>query len=256
MQDGGWSQGKARRRVVKQRVMVVGGACAVGHALEDVLTERGFEVDMIRDEDVWKIGGRRWEGVAALILDTSVWWGSGDVCREGMGEYRQWLERALEEGVRQVLVVSSAATLGRECDEYGLYRMGEGQAWEDCVWQFEAQAYHYMSQGLGVWFALPTMVVGEGRNALYESWLKGGAVGGGDVVAADDVARGCVLVLGRGRPGRRYVLGGEWIEGGKGRGETSYLGGRKYELEIAQGEIGYGIREDIKGRVLDEMRQI
>ena len=68
---------------------------------------------------------------------------------------------------------NAAATLGRECDEYGLYRMGEGQAWEDCVWQFEAQAYHYMSQGLGVWFALPTMVVGEGRNALYESWLKG-----------------------------------------------------------------------------------
>lgn len=223
----------------REVVVVVGAQQAVGHALCEQWSARGVEVRGV--EDVRSAAQLRGEGVGILYVDTSVWWGEGEVSEEDFGCYHDWMGWAKRYGVGRVGVITSAATLGEGCEESGLYVAGEGEAWEDDVWRFEAEGYAYMGLGLRVWFALPTMVVGEaGELGRTVMWSKKGGMGG-DVVSAQDVARGCMAMMERGRMGRRYVMSGEWVDATH-QGERVYLGGRRYDVEWSRAELGYGGR--------------
>lgn len=230
----------------KAKVCVVGSNGAVGEALVAELEERGFDVVEIEREQAWRHDREGLDGVVLMCVDTSIWWEGEE--EEALRAYRGWMERAYHAKVPQVLLVTSAATLGKGEHEEGIgeleaYVMGSGEAWEDRVWRMEGEAYGWMARGVRVWFALPTMVA---QSARFHAMLEDGRGGGmrrGDVVSARDVARGCVQVLRRGRAGRRYVLGGEEVEWEGGAG--GYLEGRKYVLEAASGELGYGVREDV-----------
>lgn len=227
------------------RVCVVGSDGAVGAALVTELEGRGMSVLAVPRERAWRHEHEDLEGVVSVCVDTRVWWGD-EGWEEGARAFRGWLERAHREAaVAQVLVVTSAATLGRKRGEIGeleMYVMGSGEAWEDRVWRMEGEAYGWMARGLEVWFALPTMVAQEER---FKALVRGGEEAcEGDVVSAADVARGCVQVLSRGRAGRRYVLAGEQVRW-RGGVRGGYLEGRVYAVEAASGELGYGVREDV-----------
>ena len=231
---------------VRQRnvVMVVGAQQVVGHALCEQWSGRDVEVRAV--EDVRSMSQRRGQEVGVLYLDTSVWWDAGEMSEADFRCYEQWLWWAQRYGVGRVGIITSAATLGEGGEETGLYVMGEGKSWEDDVWRMEAQGYEAMNRGLGVWFALPTMAVGEeGAMRRASRWCGEGCAGGGDVVSAQDVARGCMGMMERGRMGRRYVMSGEWVDAaGEVEGRPSYLGGRRYTVEWARAELGYGSRWD------------
>lgn len=241
------AQGKA--------VVVVGAQQVVGHALCEQWEARDVEVRAV--EDVRDVAQMRGDDVGALYVDTSVWWDHGGVSEGDFASYHDWMAWAKRYGVGRVGVITSAATLGGESLESGLYVAGEGEVWEDEVWRFEAEGYMYMNQGVGVWFALPTMVVGE-QGAMNRTLAWARETGqGGDVVNAQDVARGCMAMCERGRVGRRYVMSGQWVEsGGKSRQEREriYLEERRYEMEWARAELGYGGRMDA-GELLSMIRK-
>ncbi|GAB4137892.1 MAG: SDR family oxidoreductase [Planctomycetota bacterium] len=131
---------------------------------------------------------------------------------------------AREAGVRRLLHVSSVSTIGfsdepRELDETATYnfdplrigycrskKLGEDAVLAEC------------RKGLDAVVVNPTSMFGAGdrrkaRGSLIDSLLAGrvrwappGGIGVADVAR---VAAGCVLALERGRPGERYILGGE-----------------------------------------------
>lgn len=138
---------------------------------------------------------------------------------------RNVLDAAASEGVARVVLTSSAATCGpvarRPADEHD-----EPPPWEMAVpykrtkLMAEQLSLERARWGQDIVVVNPTTTVGpldrrptpsgrmvrdvlEGRIRAYI------ASGGLNVVAAEDVARGHVLALERGRAGERYLLGGE-----------------------------------------------
>jgi dihydroflavonol-4-reductase len=141
---------------------------------------------------------------------------------------RHVLEEARDLGYERVVHTSSTSTLqpglgtrrGEEVDEesvldlrrfLGHYKTSKAMA--------EALALRYAARGLPVMTVHPTTVLGpgdrrptptgsmivhyiNGRMKVYVEMTQ-------NVVDVRDVARGHVLALERGRPGERYVLGGE-----------------------------------------------
>ncbi len=92
--------------------------------------------------------------------------------------------------------------------------------------------------GLPLVAVLPTLCIGPGdrrlgeSNAILVNYLKDpyrtSWLGGGNLAAAADVARGHVLAAERGEPGRRYLLGGHnltWVAWHRLIGELCGVGG-------------------------------
>lgn len=138
---------------------------------------------------------------------------------------RNVLDAAASEGIRRVVVTSSAATCGpvpgRAADE-----RDQAPAWELEVpykrskLAAERFALERAAAGQDVVVVNPTTTVGRddrrptpsGRMVrdILERRIRGYIASGGlNVVAAEDVALGHVLALERGRSGQRYLLGGE-----------------------------------------------
>lgn len=135
------------------------------------------------------------------------------------------LDAATRAGVRRVVVTSSATTCGpvhgRVADEHD--RPSRGQlrvAYKRTKLEAERVALDAAAQGIDVVVVNPTAVVGRGDRrptptgrmiaGVASGQIRAYAPGAGlNVVAAADVADGHVLALERGRPGRRYILGGE-----------------------------------------------
>ncbi|HLH68181.1 MAG TPA: NAD-dependent epimerase/dehydratase family protein [Candidatus Dormibacteraeota bacterium] len=137
------------------------------------------------------------------------------------------LEAARLAGVERAVVTSSSAAVGEA-------RAGRPATEEDWPVDGDASAYHAskveqervaLSAQLPVCTVLPTAPIGpgdwkptptgrlvldfvRGRMRLRPPRGPGSRVGGMNLVPVEDVARGHVLALERGRPGERYLLGG------------------------------------------------
>jgi dihydroflavonol-4-reductase len=133
------------------------------------------------------------------------------------------LEAALVAGVRRVAYVSTCAifgnTRGRVVDETYTRSGPFTSYYEETKVRAHEIALGLAERGLGVSIAQPGGVYGQGDSsglgALMRTFVQGRlpvipfADAGLNFVHVDDVARGVVLVLDRGQPGRSYVLGGE-----------------------------------------------
>jgi dihydroflavonol-4-reductase len=133
------------------------------------------------------------------------------------------LEAARIAGVERAVVTSSAATVG---PSDGLHPVSE-ESW--AVDEGPTSAYHasklrqeraaLAAQQMQTLLLLPTAPVGPGdwkptpTGQIIVSFMRGrifAALDGGlNVVPVEDVARAHVLALRQGRPGERYLIGGE-----------------------------------------------
>jgi dihydroflavonol-4-reductase len=142
-----------------------------------------------------------------------------------VGGTRNLIGGSIRAGVRRVLITSSSATCGpvagRPANE-----TDRPPTWELRV-RYKATkvaaerlALSAARPGMDVVCVNPTTVVGEGDarptpsgkmiRDLVDGRINGYLRGAGiNVVSVDDVARGHLLALGRGRSGQRYILGGE-----------------------------------------------
>jgi dihydroflavonol-4-reductase len=145
--------------------------------------------------------------------------------RQGTREMRNVLRAAVAAQVGRLVYTSSLTTVGtpsepeRLADERDYYLPGSTRsAYFEVKWAMECEAWRYAAGGLPLVIVNPAVVFGpwDVKPATGEIlvrvaqgqipiWLPGEM----NVVDARDVARGQVLAAERGRPGERYILGGE-----------------------------------------------
>ncbi len=186
----------------------------VEHALGDVLDPNSLLSAMVGCDVVFHTAAisAYWRTPAEQILRVNV---------EGT---RNVLAAAREMAIRRVVLTSSLAALGvpepgtllHEDHSYNLppgrFLYGYSKALAEAV------ARVFVDQGLEVVIVNPSVILGprdihriSGSLILEMARRRVPALppGGVNVVAVEDVARGHVLALERGRPGERYILGGE-----------------------------------------------
>lgn len=163
----------------------------------------------------------------------------------GVGQTRHLFDACLAQNTARVVYLSSPVTLGigdisrltredktgalrpdpqrqtqetRGLNETDFYVPGTLQnAYFEAKWAMEAEVYRYMLRGLAAVIAIPGLVFGPGdRNSTTGEILLKIARGrmpalvgeSLNMVDVRDVADSAVSALERGRPGRRYILGG------------------------------------------------
>ena len=134
------------------------------------------------------------------------------------------LEAARRQGLERVVHVSSAAAIGASRAPTVLNEESESPepishlGYARAKREAEARCREAAAAGLGVVIVNPGEVYGPGDDALVTAgnlagFAKSSPVlvceGGTSVAHVDDVAAGIVAALDRGRPGQRYILGGE-----------------------------------------------
>ncbi|WPB80546.1 NAD-dependent epimerase/dehydratase family protein [Archangium violaceum] len=146
-----------------------------------------------------------------------------DVSHTNVQGTKNVLGVALAAGVRRVVVVSSVAavghgTLAEPATEDSAYNYAGDNPYHESKREAERLALEASGRGLEVLAGNPSFVLGpyDVRPSTGELLLlaaKGLGVaypsGGINVVNAQDVARGLKLIMEKGRPGERYILGGE-----------------------------------------------
>jgi dihydroflavonol-4-reductase len=182
---------------------------------------------------------------------------------------RNVLEAGRRAGIGRVLVTSTSATCGpvpgRPADEGD-----DPPRWELRVpykrTKIEAER---LAVKAGATCVNPTTVVGAGdRNPtpsgkmirdLVEGRIGGYMRGGGlNIVAVEDVARGHALALERGRPGERYILGGDdlWLRDAF-KLALKALGRSAPRLAIPWGPVyGAAVVADVAGRLIGREPQL
>jgi dihydroflavonol-4-reductase len=146
-----------------------------------------------------------------------------DISRINTQGTRNVLEAARSAGVRRVVVVSSVAAVGHgplaePATEESAYNYAGDNPYHDSKREAEQLALAASGPALEVLAGNPSFVLGpyDVRPSTGELLLfvARGIVqvypsGGINVVNAQDVARGLQLIMDKGRPGERYILGGE-----------------------------------------------
>lgn len=144
--------------------------------------------------------------------------------RRGVSQLRNLFDACLAHRVARAVYVSSPASLGIGADvddvldETDFYVPGRvDSAYYEVKHAMEAEVYRYLRHGLGTVIAIPSAVFGPGdlkpttgQFLLYLAKGRLPAFVGRWLNAVDvrDVADSVVAALERGRPGRRYILGG------------------------------------------------
>ncbi len=229
------------------RVMVTGGNGFVGSAVVGELLDRGHEVRcLVRERsDCRRLGGRAIEKVVGDVRDVQSLkmaaqgtqavvhlaclssWSELDsplleeVAIEGT---RHVVDAALLAGCRRLVFVSSIAAVGATSrpivqDEETHFSLPPDRFRYACAKAAgEAICFAAQERGLQVVVVNPGEVYGPGDVGLItastlvdfaRSWLVLVCSGGTNIVHVDDVARGIVAALERGRSGERYILGGD-----------------------------------------------
>jgi len=172
---------------------------------------------------------RGMEGVDAVVHGAAIYEvGIAPLRRPAMYEANvlgteRVLEAALAAGVRRVAYVSTCGVFGNTrgaiVDETYTRSGPYTSYYEETKVRAHEIALRLAERGLGVSIAQPGGVYGPGDTSglggLMRNFVRGRlplipfADAGLNFVHVDDVARGIVLVLDRGQPGRSYVLGGE-----------------------------------------------
>ena len=135
------------------------------------------------------------------------------------------LNAALQQGIEKVVYTSSVAAVGyagqrgKLADEKTRFNWGNsGSPYYISKYQGEQAALEFCKKGLPLVVVNPTMIFGDldikptPSGQVILDFLNGklpGYFGGGiNIVDADDVARGIILAVQKGRIGERYILGG------------------------------------------------
>jgi farnesol dehydrogenase len=138
------------------------------------------------------------------------------------------LEAAVAQGVKRVVVTSTAGTLGPSYQgdpvtEETVRREDFHTEYESSKFVSEEHALRFIKKGLDVMIVHPTRVYGPGELSVVNSWTKltkmwmqkgfavalGNGHSVGNFVFVDDVVEGHLLALRKGRAGERYLLGSE-----------------------------------------------
>jgi dihydroflavonol-4-reductase len=231
----------------KPKILVLGATGFVGAHIARELASRGYPVRATcrPSSETWHVADVDVEWVQADLDNPETLGAAVDGClgvihaagfyprdgldvdaarRRSVAQLRHLLDACLERRIPRVVYVSSPATLGvggssdDVLDETDLYVPGTVQnAYYESKWAMEAETYRYIRQGLGVVITIPSAVFGPGDikpstgefivrlarakvPALIGDWLN--------AVDVRDAADSIVSALERGRPGRRYILGG------------------------------------------------
>ena len=147
-----------------------------------------------------------------------------ETVRHGVAGMRNVLAAAAAAGVKRLVYTSALTTVGppsdpsRLADERDLYTPGSAPLpYFEVKWAMEMEAMRATVQGLPVVVVLPSAVFGPGdvkpsTGALLlmtaQGRIPGFIEGAINVVDGRDVAAGHIAAAERGRPGRRYILGG------------------------------------------------
>lgn len=167
------------------------------------------------------------ERVFHLGAYAQVWSRDPNICRTVNVEgTRNVLDAALELGISRVVVTSTAGvfgpSLGSPVEESFVRTEDFFTDYEASKCAMESSIEKYADQGLQVVLVNPTRVYGPGllsqANSLTRiiDWYLAGRwkiiPGDGDKIGnyvyIDDVVRGHILAMEKGRPGERYILGG------------------------------------------------
>ncbi|MBA2661209.1 MAG: NAD-dependent epimerase/dehydratase family protein [Bradymonadaceae bacterium] len=231
---------------MKPKILVLGGTGFVGAETIRRLLERGYGVRATRraTSPMWHVESLDVEWVE-LDLDQSdslvgAFKGCAGVIHAagfhptdglaiaqarstGVRQMRHVLDACAGQGVRRVVFVSSAVTLGSAQqndlrDETDFYAPGEvDDALFEAKYSIESELYRYISQDFEIVIALPSQIYGPGdvkpgSGQFIVRLVRGHVpllVGERiNVVDVRDVASSLVAALERGRSGRRYILGG------------------------------------------------
>ena len=231
---------------MKRIAFVTGGSGFIGRALLRALLEDDWQVRALVHESSLPIDDSRVQVVRGDLFDKKALESSLDGCdglfhlaakvsfapskrqqlmtinRDGTSSL---LECAMNAGVKKVVVVSSACTLGvhrtmapvsEDVDCRDEWR--RRNPYLDSKRAQEEVCFDFHQQGLPVTMVLPTTVFGPGDDALnsgvfFQQVCKAGFIpvpsGGTSVVDVEDVARGILAGWARGGSGSRYVLTAE-----------------------------------------------
>lgn len=134
-------------------------------------------------------------------------------------------EAALSAGVKRFLHVSSTAAIGvsedksRPMTEESTFNARPlGLAYFDTKYDAERELLKVVEKGLDAVIVNPGSLLGPGDTRRYEKGYAGLIYkykppflfhGGINFVDVDDVVKGCLLAVTKGRKGERYILGGE-----------------------------------------------
>jgi dihydroflavonol-4-reductase len=180
----------------------------------------------LRNTDSWErsLQGCRW--VFHVAADYRLWARDPrEIYESNVGGTRNLLEACRKAGVEKVVYTSTVGTIGRRpdglpadeetpvalADMIGHYKRSKFMA--------EQVAYEFARSSLSVVIVNPTAPVGWGdtkptpTGKVILDFLRGRLPAyvdtGLNVVAVDDVAQGHLLAQRLGKPGERYILGGE-----------------------------------------------
>ncbi len=147
-----------------------------------------------------------------------------EAVRHGVAGMRNLLAAAATAGVKRIVYTSSPSTIGppkepdRLANEEDLYLPGSVRLpYFEVKWAMEAEALRANAGGLSVVVVIPGAVIGPGdvkptTSSLLlmvaKRRLRWAVEGRLNVVDGRDLAVGHVLAAERGRPGRRYIVGG------------------------------------------------
>ena len=147
-----------------------------------------------------------------------------EAVRHGVTGMRNLLSAAATAGVKRIVYTSSLSTVGpprepgRWANEEDLYLPGSVRLpYFEVKWAMEAEALRASAGGLPVVVVIPSAVIGPGdvkptTSSLLlmvaKRQLRWAVEGRLNVVDGRDLAVGHVLAAERGRPGRRYIIGG------------------------------------------------
>ncbi len=159
------------------------------------------------------------------------WRGQGGMYSLTVGGTRNVLQAGMNAGVQRVVYTSSAAALGLPgfiprknhppllMNETHVYNL-RPKSWRygHAKYLAEMEIQKAVARGLDCVIVNPTMVLGPGdinriSGEIIIQAVRGlvffGVKGGLNAIHVDDVVRGHLLALERGRTGERYILGGE-----------------------------------------------
>jgi dihydroflavonol-4-reductase len=192
----------------KDRAEVVLGDIQIGHTIYRALAgcDRMFHV---------AANFKMWDRDPSVILDASI-----------VGT-REVLGAARARGLRKIVVTSSTAAVGatREAtvmDETFEFNRHDSETYMVAKWRAEQIALEMAADGMPIVVVNPSGVFGPGDYkptpsgdliVKYLSWSLPGGIpitgGGINVVDVDDVVRGHILAMEKGRIGERYILAGD-----------------------------------------------
>ena len=145
--------------------------------------------------------------------------------KEGM---KNIMEAVCQSNIKRVILTSSSATLGASTEkkiitEEQIAQLDDAPAYVISKLEQEKLAYQLAEKyQIDLISVHPTLTVGQNDYGLTESnrmivnylkdYFKTTWIGGCNIVAVDDVARGHILAAEQGKAGEKYILGGENLE--------------------------------------------